>query len=135
MAHAHFRFQFKFTMTYYFMLLAITSAMRDHDIANLEADIMAAQNAGMDGKLVIDLEKAKEYLAQLKRLEELRQPVLAVHHITVAEIRSYDKPPPVVHQVMVATLMLLGDKENRMKVYIYVVEILIFLKVQRECMN
>ncbi len=87
--------------------------MQDRDPDRLEAAILAAEEDGMDGQLDMPLETAKEFLAQQRRLEELRDPI---HQLSVAEIKSFDKPPPIVHTVIVAMLMMLGDEEKRMKV-------------------
>ena len=38
---------------------------------------------------------------------------------TIAEIRSYANPPKLVHDVMRASLLLLGDHEGKTKVIKY----------------
>ena len=53
---------------------------------------------------------------QLRRLERIRAEILELKQSTVAEIRSYQKPPLVVHQVMTGTFVLLGHKAKEMKV-------------------
>ena len=37
---------------------------------------------------------------------------------TIAELRSYQKPIPVIHNVMIATYLLLGTSEKETKVNI-----------------
>lgn len=57
-----------------------------------------------------------QILLQLRRLERIRAEILELKQSTVAEIRSYQKPPPIVHTVMTATFLLLGHKESETKV-------------------
>ncbi|CAH1258088.1 Hypp1961 [Branchiostoma lanceolatum] len=49
---------------------------------------------------------------KIKRLEKLRHAVLQMNQATVSEIRNYSHPPQLVHQIMVATYLLLGVKES-----------------------
>ena len=41
---------------------------------------------------------------------------MALDQPTVAEIKSYSKPPVLVHQVMTGVFVMLGHKEKEMKV-------------------
>ena len=52
---------------------------------------------------------------QLRRLERIRAEILELKQSTVAEIRSYQKPPPIVHTVMTGTFLLLGNSEKETK--------------------
>lgn len=47
-----------------------------------------------------------------------RSEILELKQSTVAEIRSYQNPPPVVHTVMTATFLILGHKEKETKVFL-----------------
>ena len=42
--------------------------------------------------------------------------IMALDQPTVAEIKSYSKPPVLVHQVMTGVFVMLGHKEKEMKV-------------------
>ena len=66
-------------------------------------------------------------LLQLRRLERIRAEILELKQSTVAEIRSYQKPPPIVHTVMTATFLLLGHPEKETKVCIcsFIFEVII----------
>ena len=57
-----------------------------------------------------------QVLLQLRRLERIRAEILELKQSTVAEIRSYQKPPQIVHTVMTATFLILGHKESETKV-------------------
>lgn len=63
-----------------------------------------------------ELIEANKVLLQLRRLERIRAEILELKQSTVAEIRSYQSPPVVVHTVMTATFLLLGHKEKETKV-------------------
>ena len=45
---------------------------------------------------------------RLQKLRKLLHAILALDQSTISEIRSYSTPPPAVHTVMMATLLLLG---------------------------
>ncbi|XP_078621048.1 calcium-activated chloride channel regulator 3A-1-like [Branchiostoma floridae x Branchiostoma japonicum] len=49
---------------------------------------------------------------KVRRLENLRHEVLQMNQSTISEIRNYNHPPQLVHQVMVATYLLLGVNES-----------------------
>eukprot|EP00058_Branchiostoma_floridae_P022282 XP_002607772.1 hypothetical protein BRAFLDRAFT_117319 [Branchiostoma floridae] len=96
----------------------------DGDLAAAERLIRMHQAKGalvdaMKKRKLPDLEKAvtavEEGRVRLKRLERLRQEVQNLKQSTVAEIRSYSKPPAAVHQVMIATYLLLGNPEKETK--------------------
>ena len=52
----------------------------------------------------------------MKRIEKLRHAVLNLDQRTIAEIKSFAKPPAVIYDVMKATLLLLGSPKSDMKV-------------------
>ncbi len=58
----------------------------------------------------IPLETGQEFLEQQKRIKALRVPITQK---TVAELRSYPKPPQIVKDVMLATLIVLGEEERK----------------------
>ena len=49
---------------------------------------------------------------RLKKLQKLLHAVLNLDQSTIAEIRGYNNPPKGVHQVMRATLLVLGYWEE-----------------------
>lgn len=53
---------------------------------------------------------------RLKKLQKLLHAILDLDQSTIMEIRGYAKPPPIVHTVMVSTLLLLGHWKDETKV-------------------
>jgi hypothetical protein len=51
-------------------------------------------------------------LERLRNITKLMHAVLSLDQKTIAEIRGYQNPPPAVHRVMMATLLLLGHWEE-----------------------
>ena len=64
------------------------------------------------------LDQSSNFYFQLRRLERIRAEILELKQSTVAEIRSYQKPPAIVHTVMTGTFLLLGNSEKETKVSI-----------------
>ena len=63
-----------------------------------------------------DVSKGEKLLTHLRRLRRLKMAVLEMDSQTIAELRSYIKPPLAVHGVMVATYVLLGVDEKELRV-------------------
>ena len=82
----------------------------------LEKAINFIKKHGFELQFAAELIEANKLLLQLRRLERIRAEILELKQSTVAEIRSYQKPPTVVHIVMTATFLLLRHKEREMKV-------------------
>jgi len=60
--------------------------------------------------------KAEAMRSRLRRFKRIQHEVLSLDQKTISEIRSYPHPPAPVHPVMAATFMLLGNKEQDLKV-------------------
>ena len=90
--------------------------MTGRQIQALEKAITYVKHNGFEMQLSHELIEANKILLQLRRLERIRAEILELKQSTVAEIRSYQKPPPVVHVVMTGTFLLLGHKEKETKV-------------------
>ena len=63
-----------------------------------------------------DVTTAKELLRSLNRIEMLRHAILNMDAATIAEIRRYASPPKLVHEVMIVSLLILGDDEGKTRV-------------------
>ena len=92
--------------------------MTSRQLKALEEAINYVKRNGFEMQLSKELLEANKILLQLRRLERIRAEILELKQSTVAEIRSYQKPPPVVHTVMTSTFLLLGHKEKETRVRI-----------------
>ena len=90
--------------------------MDKRQLKELENAINYVKRNGFEVQLAKELIEANKILLQLRRLERIRAEILELKQSTVAEIRSYQKPPPIVHKVMTATFLVLGHKEKETKV-------------------
>lgn len=90
--------------------------MTKRELEELEKAINAIKKHGLEVPLAKELGEASKLLTRLKRLERIRHEILELKQATVAEIRSYQNPPAVVHKVMTATFFLLGHQEKETKV-------------------
>ena len=90
--------------------------MQLRKLPELEKAINYVKHNGFEDQLHDEMREAQLIMLQLRRLERIRAEILELKQSTVAEIRSYSKPPPVVHTVMTATFLLLGHKEKETRV-------------------
>ena len=60
--------------------------------------------------------KAKDIKKSIDRIAKLRELILTLDQKTMAVIRSYKNPPPIVHATMRATFLLLGNGLKETKV-------------------
>ncbi len=84
--------------------------MHCRDADRLGTVIKRAENGNMEGKLDIPLKTAEEFLAELRHLEALRQPITAK---AVSQARSMKSPPLTVCNLLLATMMVLGEDEKK----------------------
>ncbi|CAH1787326.1 unnamed protein product [Owenia fusiformis] len=97
--------------------LAIAMQMRDlHSLENL---VTKAEQLKMK-ELTLQLQMAKHILKQLQRIEVLKRDVLNLDQRTISELKSYSKPPPLVHTVMTAVFLLLGNQEKELQTWVSV---------------
>ncbi|XP_076805603.1 uncharacterized protein LOC143449335 isoform X1 [Clavelina lepadiformis] len=96
----------------------LKSATSRRVVSELESAINKARKSGFDrskDELADEVANANELLLRLQRLERLRSEVLELKQSTIAELRSYQNPIPVIRQVMIATYLLLGTSEKETK--------------------
>ncbi|CAC5398894.1 unnamed protein product [Mytilus coruscus] len=92
-------------------------AMTHRELEELSRAIETVKKHGFEVELSKELLEANQLLTRLKRLERIRHEILQLKQSTVAEIRSYQSPPQVVHTVMTSTFLLLGHKEKETKIW------------------
>ncbi|KAK3600386.1 hypothetical protein CHS0354_016002 [Potamilus streckersoni] len=93
----------------------LRNAMSKREIEELEKAINIVKKHGLEKQLARELIEAEKILSRLRKLERIRHEILELKQATVAEIRSYQNPPPVVHTVMTVTFLLLGHSEKETK--------------------
>ncbi|GFR91409.1 trichohyalin-like [Elysia marginata] len=93
----------------------LSKAMSKREISDLERAMTFVRKNGFEADLSKEMLAAQRLLNRLRRLERIRHEILELKQATVAEIRSYQSPPPIVHTVMRATFLLLGHKERETK--------------------
>ena len=99
-----------------YSLIGLNKAMSKREISDLERAMTFVRKNGFETALSREMLAAQHLLNRLRRLERIRHEILELKQATVAEIRSYQSPPPIVHTVMTATFLLLGHKERETKV-------------------
>ena len=68
------------------------------------------------GMLEITLMVAHKIIDRQTRKEKYSKMELEINQITLTEIKQYSSPPEGVHECIMATLLLLGDNIEEMKV-------------------
>lgn len=101
-----------------FVFVDLKRAMTKREIEELEQAINTVKKHGLEVQLAKELGEANHLLTRLRRLERIRHEILELKQSTVAEIRSYQSPPIIVHTVMTSTFLVLGHKEKETKVLI-----------------
>ena len=90
--------------------------MSRRHLKDIESSADNIKKKGYQKEYAIELIDAEKLANKLRRLERLRKEILELNQSTISEIRSYQKPLPAIHNVMIAVYMLLGYKENELKV-------------------
>ena len=90
--------------------------MGSRQLKELEDAMNNVRKHGFEEELQPEMIEAHNLLLRLRRLERIRAEILELKQSTVAEIRSYSSPPPIVHSVMIGTFLILGHMEKETKV-------------------
>ena len=96
----------------------IAEAIARKDLDLLERTMNSLSGTSMKRQLGNLASDAEAMRSRLRRLKRLKHAVLEMDQKTISEMRSYPKPPQAVHGVMAATFLLLGNKEQDLKVSI-----------------
>ena len=86
--------------------------MDSRDVEAVRAAIRYVENVNFSLLLAEEVEAAKQLLKSVERIQALKEAVLKLDQKTMLELRNYSKPPKIVHQVIKATLLLLGYNES-----------------------
>ena len=93
-----------------------TRAANLKELRELIANVERAENAGMRAQLEAELSDAKECVQLEERRVHLR--VLQLDSRVISTLRKIRTPIPIVHDVVVAFLLLLGEFEGYTRVCI-----------------
>ena len=94
----------------------LKDAMSRRHLNDVEDAVNNIKRKKIEKEYAVELIEADKLLNKLRRLERLRREILELNQSTISEIRSYQRPPPAVHDVMIAVYLLLGYKEKELKV-------------------
>ena len=98
----------------------LRDAMSRRHLGDVEAAVNKIKKMELEKEYALELIEADKLMNKLRRLERLRREILELNQSTISEIRSYQKPPEAVHQVMIAVYLLLGYEEEELMVKIRV---------------
>ena len=84
--------------------------MDSRDVRALRAAIREVEESNFILAFTSEFEAAKRLLKSLERIEALKEAVVKLDRKTMQELRNYSDPPKLVHRVMKAALLLLGDE-------------------------
>ncbi|XP_041365527.1 hillarin-like isoform X2 [Gigantopelta aegis] len=100
----------------------LEEAAEKRDLQFLDESISSAEKSVVGIQLVNteEMKEARRVQKQLKRLKRFLHKILALKPPTVSEIHSYKRPRPLIHDVMKATYLLLGERERELKNWEYV---------------
>lgn len=93
--------------------------MAKRDLPQLRNVIKKALASSVSKKLNLQIKMAQRIEGQLEKLEKLRHAIMNLDQKTVAELKSYNAPPQPAHLSMIATFLLLGEKESDLKVFTF----------------
>ena len=102
--------------TIYLISIDLRRAISKREIEEIEKAIETVKRNGFEVQMAKELIEANQILVRLRKIQRIRSEILELKQSTVAEIRSYQNPPVVVHTVMTATFLILGHKESETKV-------------------
>lgn len=97
---------------------ALRQATDKRCLQDLEATIKTAECSCVNSELwqTSALKNAGDLLQRLRRFKLYLPKILELKSSTVSEIHSYKRPRPLVHNVMIATYLLLGESEPKLMV-------------------
>ena len=92
----------------------LNTAIKKKDKEHLEETIVRVKASGVEKYLQELLEKAEETLKErYAESPRFRRPVIGMSKTAMAELRTYKQASLLVHRVMTATLLLLGEDEQK----------------------
>lgn len=94
----------------------LLESIRSRKLNRLQEAISVIHKLRLSTELEKELKVACSTVEGLQRLENLRDAILLLDATALAEVRRYAQPPPLVHDIMIAVLLLLGHDEGQTRV-------------------
>ena len=94
----------------------LLNAIESRDLEVLRRAVKAVERQKYTNRLRDEVEVGRRLIKSLERIRKLNKAVLDMDQTTMLEIKSYSSPPALVHEVIVATLLLLVTTEDTTRV-------------------
>lgn len=94
----------------------LRDSINRRNLEALEESLQQARASQFSHKLQPLIQKAEEEVADLKKTDKHAHDILEMNLLTVTELRNYKNPKPIVHDVMKATFILLGERQDLLEV-------------------
>ncbi|XP_067940789.1 kyphoscoliosis peptidase-like isoform X2 [Watersipora subatra] len=99
------------------MKKVLQEATRTKNLHKLRAAVALMKTNELVDKVAEDAVLAEDMLVKMEQIDEMKQAIEQTDRGTMSEMRNYSKPPRAVHDVLIATLLLLGDHEDAVKMW------------------
>ncbi|XP_033763426.1 kyphoscoliosis peptidase-like [Pecten maximus] len=93
----------------------LEKAIEEKKLEPLETAVDLVETKKYERYMPQEMRRARDLIARLRKLQQLLHAVMALEQPTIAEIRSFSNPLPEIHNVMKATLLLLGNYDDETK--------------------
>lgn len=90
----------------------LEDAIKRRHLETLEKAIEHGNKSRFKDKVTKQITEAEETRDHLRHLDRIAHDVLEMKQPTIAELRSYKYPPPVIYDVMKSTFLMLGEKKE-----------------------
>ncbi|XP_067667801.1 hillarin-like [Haliotis asinina] len=96
---------------------AVENEITQKNLIRLESSLDSIEASAIEEELQMSqvIQKAHRFLQQQKRLQRFLSPILAMKNGTVAEIHGYKDTNPLIVDVMKATFITLGHRQNELE--------------------
>lgn len=95
----------------------IRSSIREIEIRRIVEKLRVKYKATAAAQQLEDaLEESKQIRKKFDDMEKMKKKIQQLKQSVISEIRSYGSPPDGVHQVMMATYILLGQRRRDVEV-------------------
>lgn len=103
---------------YFCVLPVLEEAIKRRHLGTLEKAIERGNKSRFQDKIADVLQEAEELRQHLSRLNNIAHDVLEMKQSTISEMRSYKNPQPIIVDIMMATFLMLGEKEVYVQVLV-----------------